>query len=74
MTYTNSEIRADLMAVVAKIDAADVPAPTPEPDPVPTPTPAPFPVGNAAALLAATPAAPWRGAGDRGEGADQAVR
>lgn len=61
MTYTLTDARADLMAVVAKIDAANVPTPTPDPVPVPTPvpvpvptpTPAPVPVGDAAALLAA---------------------
>lgn len=40
MTYTIPEIRADLAAMLAKIDAP----PVPTPDPVPTPTPDPVPV------------------------------
>lgn len=69
MTYTIPEIRADLAAVLAKIDATPTPIPVPDPTPdpapvptpdpapvptpVPTPTPSPVPVGDTAALLAA---------------------
>lgn len=37
MTYTLKDVQADLLAVVAKIDAATAPDPVPPPDPVPDP-------------------------------------
>lgn len=44
MTYTLKDARADLLAVVAKIDAAAAPDPVPTPDPKPDPVPDPDPV------------------------------